>query len=62
MVCQEETNSIWGFHNSQIDMRSNMTIVEPPLLKAHSGSGIGLCSMYEGSNLRLTKPTPAKQP
>jgi len=39
-----------------------MTIVEPPLLKAHSGSGIGLCSMYEGSNLRLTKPTPAKQP
>jgi len=41
VACQEEANSRWSLYNSQVDPRSNMTIVGPPLPMAHSGSGIG---------------------
>jgi len=71
VTCQEEANSRWSLHNSQVDPRSNMTIVGPPLPMAHSEPGIGpqyhndrislKSIMCEGSNLKLPNPPPSKQ-
>jgi len=41
VACQEEANSSGGLPNSQVDMRSSITIVGPPLLTANSSPGIG---------------------
>jgi len=41
MACQEEVNSRWSLSKSQVDMRSSIAIVGPPLLIANSVPGIG---------------------